>query len=217
MDVGARLMDDIDEIINWALGDDPIEKIRVPSPVWLPVSEYSDETLLAKIRLVRTMANAAWSHPATYSEASRLDGVWSDLMREAGRRHIKDDIDAVVFAATSGPSIPVEVPPVPQPRTMPTPPQDKRWRCLVTGCNPILDEETAQQHKLSAGHRVAKWPVRSAEGKRRAKKRNRTGYYHRYNEAVAYADAVAAGIFRDDSIVEDYDGFDNTEHQNHDF
>jgi hypothetical protein len=216
VDVGARLMDDIDQVLAWALGDEPVVAV-VPSPAWLSLSEYSDETLITKIHLVRTMVDAAWSHPATYDEAARLSNVLSDLMREAGRRHIKDDIDRVIDEATSGPQTVEEPAPVPQPLTMPKPPQDKRWRCMVTGCNPILDEETAQQHRLGTGHRVAKWPVRSAEGKRRARKRNRTGYYRPYNEAAAYADAVVAGRFRDGSIVEDYDGFDNTEHQNHDF
>ena len=56
-----------------------------------------------------------------------------------------------------------------------------RWRCLITGCNPILNATTAQEHKTETGHRVAKWPVRSAEGKRRAKARNRSGYYDKYN------------------------------------
>lgn len=57
----------------------------------------------------------------------------------------------------------------------------ERWRCLATGCNPVLNAESAPTHKESTGHRVAKWPVRSAEGKRRAKARNRTGYYDKYN------------------------------------
>ena len=60
-------------------------------------------------------------------------------------------------------------------------PQPNRWRCLVTGCNPRLNEATAQEHKAATGHRVARWPVRSAEGKRRARERNRTGYYDKYN------------------------------------
>lgn len=45
--------------------------------------------------------------------------------------------------------------------------RDERWRCLVSGCNPVLNVDTAQAHKASTGHRVAKWPVRSAEGERR--------------------------------------------------
>lgn len=60
--------------------------------------------------------------------------------------------------------------------------QTNRWRCTVTGCNPKLaSQEEADAHRGVFGHRVAKWPVRSAEGKRRAKKRNPTGYYDRYN------------------------------------
>lgn len=72
--------------------------------------------------------------------------------------------------------------------------QPDRWRCLATGCNPALDEESAAQHRADTGHRVAKWPVRSAEGKRRAAERNRTGYYDRYN--VGAKSARARGIRR---------------------
>lgn len=57
----------------------------------------------------------------------------------------------------------------------------ERWRCLVKGCNPALDTSTAQHHKSATGHRVAKWPVRSKEGERRARERNRNGYYDKYN------------------------------------
>lgn len=60
-------------------------------------------------------------------------------------------------------------------------PQPKRWRCLISGCNPVLDESSANLHKDTTGHRVARWPVRSAEGKRRARMRNKTGYYDKYN------------------------------------
>ena len=56
-----------------------------------------------------------------------------------------------------------------------------RWRCLESGCNPVLDATTATSHREASGHRVAKWPVRSAEGQRRAKLRNQTGYYNKYN------------------------------------
>lgn len=57
-----------------------------------------------------------------------------------------------------------------------------RHRCLITGCNPYLvDQQTAQEHKEATGHRVAKWPVRSAAGKRKARARNRNGYYDKYN------------------------------------
>lgn len=60
--------------------------------------------------------------------------------------------------------------------------QHDRRRCLTTGCNPVLHgDEAASAHTRSTGHRTAKWPIRSAEGKRRAAVRNRTGYYDRYN------------------------------------
>lgn len=59
-----------------------------------------------------------------------------------------------------------------------------RQRCTVTGCNPILaDLDAAAAHREQSGHRTAAWPVRSAEGKRRAKQRNRNGYYDKYNRA----------------------------------
>src|SRR5215217_4800288 len=57
-----------------------------------------------------------------------------------------------------------------------------RWRCLMSGCNPKLDAATAEAHKAATGHRAAAWPVRSGEGTRRAKARNRSGYYDKYNE-----------------------------------
>lgn len=57
-----------------------------------------------------------------------------------------------------------------------------RWRCLMTGCNPqLFGESAATAHKNETGHRVAKWPVRSPEGERRAQIRNQTGYYDKYN------------------------------------
>ena len=59
--------------------------------------------------------------------------------------------------------------------------QRKRWRCLTVGCNPVLNETTAAAHAQETGHRVAKWPVRSRAGKAKAKQRNRSGYYDKYN------------------------------------
>lgn len=70
---------------------------------------------------------------------------------------------------------------------------DDRQRCLKSGCNPYLkDKEEAFKHKEETGHRVAKWPVRSEEGKRRAELRNKTGYYDKYNKGSK--SAVARGI-----------------------
>jgi len=57
----------------------------------------------------------------------------------------------------------------------------ERMRCLTAGCNPVITEDTAQAHKEATGHRVAKWPVRSADGIKKAKDRNRNGYYSKYN------------------------------------
>lgn len=201
--------DDIDQIVNWALSDEPVTP-KGPPVRFFPLGDYDDPTLINKIRLVRSMADAAWGHPATYEQASRLETEWSDLMTEARKRGIQDDIDAIVFyALKDGALVEPETAPVPQPKTMPKPPEHKRWRCMVVGCNPILDEDTAKQHHAHTGHRVAKWPIRSKEGKRRARERNRNGYYRPYNEAAAWAHDVMAGRHRDD-------GFDNTEHQNHD-
>lgn len=77
-----------------------------------------------------------------------------------------------------------------------------RWRCLTVGCNPVLDEAAAEQHHDKTGHRVAKWPVRSPEGKRRAKIRNRTGYYDRYN--VGAKSAEARGLDSDESYINEH-------------
>lgn len=58
----------------------------------------------------------------------------------------------------------------------------QRYRCTVVGCNPQLwGEVDAETHASVNGHRIAKWPKRSAEGERRARQRNRSGYYDRYN------------------------------------
>ena len=59
-----------------------------------------------------------------------------------------------------------------------------RQRCTVTGCNPLLaDLDAAAAHRDATGHRTAAWPVRSAEGKRLERKRNRTGYHRKYQLA----------------------------------
>lgn len=42
-----------------------------------------------------------------------------------------------------------------------------RHRCLTVGCNPKLkNRAAAEQHKEQTGHRIARWPKRSAEGER---------------------------------------------------
>lgn len=71
--------------------------------------------------------------------------------------------------------------------------QHKRWRCLQTGCNPKLNEATAAKHKAEVGHRVAKWPIRSPEGKAKASARNKSGYYDQYN--VGPKSASARGFY----------------------
>lgn len=67
-----------------------------------------------------------------------------------------------------------------------------RKRCTVVGCNPILDESTAVEHTEATGHRTANWPVRSAAGERKARQRNRTGYYAKYN--TGYKNPYERGI-----------------------
>lgn len=76
--------------------------------------------------------------------------------------------------------------------------QAKRWRCLSSGCNPVLNEEEAISHNAESGHRVAKWPVRSEAGKQKARKRNKTGYYSKYNVGdKSYVNRVGNGFMAD--------------------
>lgn len=74
--------------------------------------------------------------------------------------------------------------------------QPKRWRCLSVGCNPVLNEFTADIHNIETDHRVAKWPVRSAKGKAKARARNRSGYYDKYNVGAKSYEARADIIER---------------------
>lgn len=74
---------------------------------------------------------------------------------------------------------------------------EDRYRCTMAGCNPVMyGEGSAVKHNAATGHRTAKWPVRSASGKRKAAMRNSTGYYDKYN--VGYKSAANRGIVRDD-------------------
>lgn len=83
--------------------------------------------------------------------------------------------------------------------------QPKRWRCLTSGCNPVLDEAAAAAHSTETGHRTAKWPKRSAAGKAKAKARNKSGYYDRYN--VGAKSATARGFYNGGGgRVEQFDG-----------
>lgn len=66
--------------------------------------------------------------------------------------------------------------------------QHNRFRCLEKGCNPVMKGDTPEEakalgdaHTKETGHRTAKWAIRSADGKAKARKRNRSGYYNRYN------------------------------------
>lgn len=57
-----------------------------------------------------------------------------------------------------------------------------RYRCLVVGCNPkMFSVKAADYHTQETEHRTAKWPVRSAAGKKEARERNQNGYYDKYN------------------------------------
>lgn len=56
----------------------------------------------------------------------------------------------------------------------------------------LFGKEVADNHKAETGHRVAKWPVRSEKGKRKAVARNKSGYYNKYN--VGSKSAFARGI-----------------------
>lgn len=57
-----------------------------------------------------------------------------------------------------------------------------RQRCLTVGCNPqLMSLDAAAAHRTETGHRTAKWPMRSPEGQRRARQRNKSGYYDKYN------------------------------------
>lgn len=58
----------------------------------------------------------------------------------------------------------------------------RRFRCCNVGCNPELyGNLAAQEHKQATGHRIALWPVRSPEGKKREQERNETGYHKKYS------------------------------------
>lgn len=73
--------------------------------------------------------------------------------------------------------------------------QRNRWRCTVVGCNPVmLNLEMMEMHQAETGHRTAKWPIRSPEGKAKARVRNRTGYYDKYN--VGEKSPEARGLVR---------------------
>lgn len=68
--------------------------------------------------------------------------------------------------------------------------QHNRWRCTVTDCNPVMRSiEAMERHRAETGHRTAKWPIRSAAGKAKARQRNRTGYYDKYNGGAKSAEA----------------------------
>ena len=73
--------------------------------------------------------------------------------------------------------------------------QTNRWRCTVTGCNPkLIGEIAAIQHRNETEHRIAKWPIRSVDGKKKALIRNKTGYYDQYN--VGHKSPGARGLIR---------------------
>lgn len=72
--------------------------------------------------------------------------------------------------------------------------QHNRWRCTVVGCNPVMKSlEAVETHQAETGHRTAKWPIRSAAGKARARQRNKTGYYDKYNVGAKSRGGVPTG------------------------
>jgi hypothetical protein len=76
----------------------------------------------------------------------------------------------------------------------------ERWRCLEVGCNPKLKKHNAQQHKGDTGHRVAKWPVRSAAGKAKQRERNRLNpspYSYRFRSEPTNRDDEAMSEYYD--------------------
>lgn len=84
--------------------------------------------------------------------------------------------------------------------------QPNRRRCLQVGCNPLLiGAAAADAHRAETGHRTAAWPVRSAEGRRRAKVRNQTGYYDKYNVG-AKAHRPGRGSGGDEYAFGEWDG-----------
>lgn len=98
--------------------------------------------------------------------------------------------------------------------------QHNRWRCTVVGCNPkLIGQERADRHVAETGHRVAKWPIRSPEGKAKARQRNRSGYYDQYN--VGEKSAVARGLVSVGYADDDLDRYDDDDqswdaHKRHD-
>ena len=90
--------------------------------------------------------------------------------------------------------------------------QHNRWRCTVVGCNPVMKSERARDdHVSETGHRTAKWPIRSPEGKAKARARNRSGYYDQYNVGPKSGRVRDIGTFRDEgsgSMCQGEDGND---------
>lgn len=83
------------------------------------------------------------------------------------------------------------------------------------GCNPVmLSIESMESHQAETGHRTAKWPIRSAEGKRRAHVRNRSGYYDKYNVGEK---SRSARLSPRDDVMDDDDFFNETDWGEDDF
>lgn len=79
--------------------------------------------------------------------------------------------------------------------------QHNRYRCLEKGCNPVMKAESpeaakalGEAHTKSTGHRTAKWAIRSVTGKAKAKSRNQTGYYDKYNGTKPRPDFMAPSM-----------------------
>lgn len=67
----------------------------------------------------------------------------------------------------------------------------ERWRCLTVGCNPVLKhQKVAEQHRDQTGHRIARWPVRSADGHRKQRERNQRVWEERREALGLSGDAL---------------------------
>lgn len=87
--------------------------------------------------------------------------------------------------------------------------QKDRWRCCITGCNPkLFGYDAALKHKKATGHRIARWPVRSAAGAAMARERNRNGYYDKYNVGAKSAVVRLGHDSNDDHGEDDCHGGD---------
>lgn len=87
-----------------------------------------------------------------------------------------------------------------------------RWRCLTVGCNPTLkSQRIAEQHRDQTGHRIARWPVRSAEGQQKQRERNQRVWEER-QEDLGHGPELGPGLY--DGLGDDAEdpGWDGHKH-----